>query len=156
MLMDSHVKQAIDEMSGQIRAAIDELNDRIVVNALADGSRVDVDDKNALKNLCRKLRDQRKVRSTYFPANLFHEPAWDILMALYLARIEEKVMYVKSLVVGADAPVATSQRWIEHLANLNLISRREDTADRRRIEVSLSEDGATAMENYLVEISARC
>ena len=58
-------------------------------------------------------------------------------------------MNVKTLVASADAPVTTSQRWIDHLAKLRLVDRITDPADRRRIEVSLSLLGAEAIEGYL-------
>ena len=101
---------------------------------------------------CRLLREQRRRRSAHLPAELFHEPAWDMLLTLYVARVERRTMYVKMLVLAADAPITTSQRWIEQLAKLNLVVRTEDPVDRRRVEVALSESAAVAIERYLVEM----
>ncbi|WP_076071353.1 hypothetical protein [Sphingomonas montana] len=101
---------------------------------------------------CRLIREHRRCRRAYFPAELFHEPAWDMLLTLYVARVERRTMYVKTLVLAADAPITTSQRWIEQLSRLGLVVRTEDVADRRRIEVALSEGAAASIERYLTEL----
>lgn len=103
----------------------------------------------SLAQKARTLVDQRRLRRRSLPAELFHEPAWDMLLALYIAHDEGRVLNVKSLVACADAPVTTSQRWIEHLHKLRLVTRVVDTIDRRRLEVSLSQNGVEAMETYL-------
>ena len=61
-------------------------------------------------------------------------------------------MNVKTLVSAADAPVTTSQRWIDHLAKLGLVTRVVDPTDRRRIEVTLSQTGLEAIDGYLKAI----
>ncbi|MDR6128481.1 DNA-binding MarR family transcriptional regulator [Sphingomonas sp. SORGH_AS802] len=104
-------------------------------------------------NRARALIEQRRLRRRFLPEELFHEPAWDMLLALYVASHDHRVMNVKTLVSSADAPVTTSQRWIEHLAKLGLVRRMVDPIDRRRIEVSLSDDGRRAIEAYLAAIA---
>lgn len=96
--------------------------------------------------------EHRRLRRRFLPEELFHEPAWDMLLALYVADQDGAVMNVKTLVSCADAPVTTSQRWIEHLAKLRLVTRVVDPIDRRRIEVSLSPEGLKAMEVYLAAL----
>jgi len=98
------------------------------------------------------LIDQRRLRRRFLSDELFHEPAWDMLLALYIAWHANKVMNVKTLVSAADAPVTTSQRWIDHLAKLGLVTRVVDPTDRRRIEVTLSQTGLEAIDGYLKAI----
>ena len=100
----------------------------------------------------RDLLAQRKMRRRFLPAELFHEPAWDMLIALFIAHNDTRPTNVKALVAMADAPVTTSQRWIEHLHKLKLIDRVNDPADRRRIEISLSHSGYEAITAYLTAI----
>jgi len=97
----------------------------------------------------RTLLAERRARSRFLPAELFHEPAWDMLLALFVAQHERRVMNVKTLVGHSDAPATTSQRWIDHLAKLGLIDRVVDMVDRRRIEVQLSESGDGALRALL-------
>ena len=104
------------------------------------------------RELAKQLLAQRQARFDHFPAELFHEPAWDMLIALFIAHNDTRPTNVKALVAMADAPVTTSQRWIEHLHKLKLIDRVNDPADRRRIEISLSHSGYEAITAYLTAI----
>lgn len=95
------------------------------------------------------LLQQRHARSRYLPPSLFHEPAWEILLSLFVAHHRGKTLNVKHLVEQVDAPVTTSQRWIDTLAHMKLIQRFTDVNDRRRIELSLSDTALSAVERYL-------
>ncbi|MEH3159840.1 MAG: hypothetical protein PGN08_13460 [Sphingomonas taxi] len=106
------------------------------------------------RELAKQLLAQRMARFDHFPAELFHEPAWDMLLALFVAHEERRTMNVKTLVGSAHAPVTTSQRWIDHLHKLKLIDRVIDPVDRRRMEISLSDSGYTAVTAYLRRLGA--
>ena len=106
------------------------------------------------RTLAKQLLAQRMARFDHFPAELFHEPAWDMLLALFVAHEERRTMNVKTLVASAHAPVTTSQRWIDHLHKLKLIDRVIDPIDRRRMEISLSDSGQTAITAYLRRLGA--
>lgn len=101
-----------------------------------------------------QLLTQRAARFDHFADELFHEPAWDMLLALFIAQADHRTMNVKTLVATAQAPVTTSQRWIDHLHKLNLIDRTIDPADRRRVEISLSDAGHQAILAYLQQLGA--
>ncbi len=107
-----------------------------------------------MRDMAKQLLAQRLARFDHFPAELFHEPAWDMLLALFVAHEERRTMNVKTLVASAHAPVTTSQRWIDHLHKLKLIDRVIDPIDRRRIELSLSDSGYTAVTAYLKRLGA--
>ena len=100
----------------------------------------------------RSIVASRKARRKFFPADLFHEPAWEMLMSLFIVYEGEHTMNVKALVSCSDAPATTSQRWIDHLHKSGLIDRVTDTIDRRRIDISLSERGHDAMVRYLSDV----
>lgn len=104
-------------------------------------------------DVARRLLAQRAARLDHFPAELFHEPAWDMLLALYVASEERQTMNVKTLVATTSAPVTTSQRWIDHLHKLKLIDRIVDPMDRRRVEISLSDAGHRAVIGYLDRVN---
>ena len=106
------------------------------------------------RELAKQLLAQRMARFDHFPAELFHEPAWDMLLALFVAHEERRTMNVKTLVASAHARVTTSQRWIDHLHKLKLIDRVIDPVDRRRMEISLSDSGLTAVTAYLRRLGA--
>jgi predicted transcriptional regulator len=116
-----------------------------------DGEGAEGDPEGALVRRARHLMDQRRLRARYLPAELFHEPAWDMLLALYVGQHERRTMNVKTLVSYSDAPATTSQRWIDHLHKLGLIHRITDMVDRRRVEIQLTETGEDAIRRYLRE-----
>ena len=110
---------------------------------------VAISPKDALAKQAAGLLRHRQLRKRFLPADLFREPGWDMLIAIYIADSNGHPMNVKSLVAMVDAPATTSQRWIDHLDRLGLVTRATDPLDRRRIEVSLTHAGQSALEAYL-------
>lgn len=146
-MKEQAVVSLIRDLSARLSAVAEEFSERAyLVEAPAAAQ---PDPPRSLVQKAQMLSDQRRLRRRSLPAELFHEPAWDMLLALYIAHDEGRVLNVKSLVACADAPVTTSQRWIEHLYTLRLVTRVVDPIDRRRLEVSLSQTGIEAMESYL-------
>jgi DNA-binding MarR family transcriptional regulator len=148
-MADESVVALIKDFTAKLSAVAEEFSGRADQVQHPDTVQASVRDDAAKLDLARVLLDQRRLRRDFLPDELFHEPAWDMLLALYLAWHEGRTMNVKTLVGASDVPVTTSQRWIDHLAKLNLVTRVVDPADRRRIEVSLSQDGLQAIEGYL-------
>ena len=138
----------IEELSAKLSAMAEDLDYCAAAARGTDGDRA-----ASRLPIARRLIEERRLRDRFLPDELFHEPAWDMLLALYVAQHEGRVLNVKTLVAAAGAPVTTSQRWIDQLGKLGLVERVVDPADRRRLEVSLSESGLQALEEYLAAIS---
>lgn len=107
-----------------------------------------------LCHLAMQLLNHQRARREYFSKDLFHDPAWNMLIALFVAHHQKTVINVKTLIASADAPATTSLRWIDHMHDLGLIDRTVDMVDRRRVEVSLSNAGSIAMTKYLRAIAS--
>jgi hypothetical protein len=91
----------------------------------------------------------RRRRSRIFQNDeLFGEPAWDILLDLYIAHVEKKSVSVSSACIGSAAPPTTGLRWLGVLADQQLVMREHDPEDQRRVLVRLTERGLTAMDEY--------
>lgn len=91
----------------------------------------------------------RRRRSTIFgDSELFGEPAWDILLDLYIAHIEDKPVSVSSACIGSAAPPTTGLRWLGLLADRSLVTREHDPDDQRRVLVRLTERGLAAMDEF--------
>lgn len=97
----------------------------------------------------RAMLRARRLRDEHFPADLFADPAWDILLDLMSARLERKRVTVSSLCVAAAVPPTTALRWIAVLTERGLLVRDIDGADRRRAFVSLSDIAARALGTWL-------
>ncbi|WP_194954899.1 helix-turn-helix domain-containing protein [Sphingopyxis solisilvae] len=91
----------------------------------------------------------RRRRDKLFDADLFAEPAWDMLLDLFIQRHHERPVSVHSLCIAAAVPQTTALRWIGKLAEKGLIDRRNCTHDNRVIYIMLSEAGLDIMRRYL-------
>lgn len=92
---------------------------------------------------------RRRTRASIFgSADIFGEPAWDILLDLYIAQAEKKPVSVSSACIGSAAPPTTGLRWLGVLADIGLVMREHDKEDQRRVLVRLTERGIAAMDEY--------
>lgn len=99
--------------------------------------------------LAMRAYDERRARDRIFPSNdLFGEPAWDILLDLYIAYSKGKAISVSSACSASHAPATTALRWLGVLAERKMVVREADDEDHRRVLVSLSATGLGAMERY--------
>jgi DNA-binding MarR family transcriptional regulator len=104
-------------------------------------------DRQRAKAVRRMLR-QRRMREQYFPADLFADPAWDMLLDLYAARLERQPVSVSSLCIAAAVPATTALRWIKTMTDAGLFLREDDPHDGRRIFIALAEGACDALARY--------
>ena len=99
--------------------------------------------------LARQTYDDRRRRAKIFQSeSLFGEPAWDILLDLFIAAKERRRVSVTSACIGSAVPSTTALRWITILENQELLVREADPGDARRIYVKLSTKGYSYMLQY--------
>ncbi len=91
----------------------------------------------------------RRLRGQFLAKELFADPAWDMLLDLTAAQLEERAVSVSSLCIAAEVPATTALRWIRTLTDLGLFVRVADPRDRRKVYIQLSEPGFAAMLGYL-------
>lgn len=151
-MKNESVVDVIKDLTAKLSAVAEEFNGRIAHAAEKELPGDELSDA-MLVSQAETLLTERRLRRRFLPAELFHEPAWDMLLALFVSHDERQPMNIKALVSMSDAPVTTSQRWIEHLHKLKLIDRVIDPTDRRRVEISLSHTGDLAMRAYLRSFS---
>lgn len=97
----------------------------------------------------RNLIRARRARDQFFRADLFADPAWDMLLDLMAARLEHKRVSVSSLCIAAAVPATTALRWIKAMTEQGILERRADNNDGRRIFIGLSDRASAAMSAYL-------
>ena len=103
--------------------------------------------------LVRRMIKLRRDRDRFLPAEIFADPAWDMLLDLTAARLEGRSVPVSSLCIAAAVPTTTALRWVRSLPEAGLLERRMDPADARRSHVALSDAVAAAMLDYLRSFS---
>jgi MarR family transcriptional regulator, temperature-dependent positive regulator of motility len=96
---------------------------------------------------------RRKRDSVSGRPSLFAEPAWDILLDLYIAHCRRADIQVSSVCLDAGVPSTTILRWIARLEDEGLIFREPDGSDARRRYVRLTDEGQLMMKNVLCAVS---
>ena len=81
------------------------------------------------------------------------EPAWDMLLDLFIQGEEGRLVSVMSVTVAGAAPSTTGLRWLRAMERRGMVVRTHDRVDRRRTFVRLSEDAAAGVRLYLSSLS---
>lgn len=108
--------------------------------------------KIALLTLAEEEYRNRGSRVSFLDRELFGEPAWDILLDLYIARLSSKRLPLTSLAIGSRVPYTTAHRWMVLLESRGLIERDHSGEDKRVKYVSLSNAGQVAMDRYFDQV----
>lgn len=95
----------------------------------------------------------RRARDQAFEGSLFLNPAWDILLDLYINHVQGRKECVSNVCIASSAPATTVSRWIALLEKQGLIERASDPNDKRRTLLGLSADGLRRMEQALLASS---
>ncbi|RSU50546.1 MarR family transcriptional regulator [Sphingomonas sp. S-NIH.Pt15_0812] len=82
-------------------------------------------------------------------ADLFGEPAWDMLLDLYIALHEDKPVTVSNACLSSGAATTTGLRWVATLAERGLVERIPDPKDGRRYFVRLTAEASALVERAL-------
>jgi DNA-binding MarR family transcriptional regulator len=94
----------------------------------------------------------RRLRSRFFPEELFADPAWDMLLDLLQAEIAHLRVPVSSLCIAAAVPATTALRWLKAMVSQGLFVRRADPHDGRRVFVELAPEASGALRRYFAEV----
>jgi DNA-binding MarR family transcriptional regulator len=101
-----------------------------------------------INSFIQNILRMRRSRERYLPPDLLCDPAWDMMLDLYLSDQRGREVGVSSLCLAAHAPTTTALRWIALLEKEELIVRRSAPRDRRLCLLSLTEKGSAAMEGW--------
>jgi DNA-binding MarR family transcriptional regulator len=131
----------------------DEIRDRLsaalrMVDEIATVPQSRALNATATEKEIREILKLRRRRARFFDADLFADPAWDMLLELYAAELGQQRISISSLARGAAVPMTTALRWITTLETSGLIERQPDPLDGRRYFMSLSYRGLEAMDTY--------
>jgi DNA-binding MarR family transcriptional regulator len=101
--------------------------------------------------VARAILQDRKRRGRIFNSGMFGEPAWELLLNLYVMDAEGPRLTIGRLIQVADCAQTTALRWLEYLQDQGLIVRREHPTDARTALVSLTDKAREALDLYLSE-----
>lgn len=137
-------------MAGDLLAFADTIDEALI----DDPEPASEIDRARLAEIARDAYRGRRVRDRFFDdAALFGEPAWDMLIDLFIAACDGKKVPVTSACIGASVPTTTALRWLAVLETRGLVVREADLVDARRVFVRLSDDANAKMKRYFTRIA---
>ena len=83
----------------------------------------------------------RALRYGHFPADIFDEYAWDMMLHMYIAGLRRQIMYVDNIINLTSKSKTIGERWIKYLLSEGMISIDDDC-------VALSDDAFDRMNVY--------
>ncbi|MEO0056785.1 MAG: hypothetical protein RIT17_221 [Pseudomonadota bacterium] len=104
--------------------------------------------------MVRQVIANRQARARFFDAELFGDPAWDMLLDLTAAHGEGAQVSVTSLCIAASVPATTALRWLTQMVESGIFVRVPDPADKRRAFIALSDRSLAAMAGYFASLRA--
>ncbi len=104
-----------------------------------------------LSIIAKFIYNRRMRRSLFLPKSLFGEPAWDMLLDLFMQDTGRKRISTQSLCIASNAPPTTALRNIDLLVQEGLVQRIKSEADKRVVFIELTSEGKLAVGKYLLD-----
>jgi DNA-binding transcriptional ArsR family regulator len=96
-----------------------------------------------------RLYAERRRRDALFPGELFGEPAWDLLLAMFTAREKGQPMILCKAYKAAGVSDTTGRRLLDRMEQEGLITRRRAPRSRKMRVVELTDEAVERLIDYL-------
>lgn len=103
---------------------------------------------HALRAVAERLYAERRKRDEYFPPALFGEPAWDLLLALFIAHDDGRAVSLAEAYEAARVDARHGPTLIERLIDSGLVSR----SHNRGNTILLTDHGMDRLTDYLADL----
>lgn len=104
----------------------------------------------AVKKAAELIEITRRRSKLLSAANLFADPAWFILLDLFVRQNGGLQTSVSSACHASFSPVTTALRHIAILTERNIIRRRYDLVDQRRVFLELTDETGAEIQRILL------
>lgn len=98
-----------------------------------------------------RLRRQRDDLFAPIAADLFAEPAWDMLLYLFIQKLRRHKVRKRAVISASCVPATTAWRWVAQLENAGLVQSIRSGEDRRVVTLELTGKGHERMVRYFCE-----
>ena len=95
----------------------------------------------------------RAMRADLFGASTFNDPAWDILLHLYIIRGRGRTETITQVCDAARCPPTTAMRWLGILESQGRVARQAHGQDRRKQIVALTDEGTGLMTRFVESVT---
>lgn len=100
--------------------------------------------------VARRILKVERLRQEFLPSAIFGEPAWKILLTLYVAS-SSLDRTVSRLGESSGVPLSTAIRWLDYLEAEGLVMLSSSTQDPQQREVHLTEKAYNSLRSFLSE-----
>lgn len=153
MLNDALKKLAVNLDAA--RQALDEvLRSNVGSNIDQEQSHIAACRQTAYETAVKRHRERFAKANNFRNAEIFSDPALDILLDLYIHQSRAEPAAARNVIVSSSGSAATALRWLKVLEKEGLIARSEEPIGGSTGLVRLTEDGFDSMTTYLCELSA--
>ena len=104
------------------------------------------DDRGPLLGRARFSLALKERRLELFGGDLSAEPAFDMLLALYVSEGADTIVTVSKLAELALVPLTTVLRWLDPLASKGWVDRSAVAGDARKFQLTLTAKGRDALD----------
>lgn len=118
-------------------------------NEASDAPPLGGNEKEQLAAIAQSEFHNRRRRDSLIRYDLFAEPAWDMLLDLYIQHHRGQPVAVDRLCTAAATASTTALRWLGLLIEKELVTRSSSAEDDGIPRVVLSDRGISEMERYL-------
>lgn len=158
--MDTHRNQAIDSKLTTLRQIAEQSDDlrARVEAALAKCLTAVLSEEQAPQttaDVVKSVIKSRTSRQQIFGTDIFRDPAWDMLLDLYVNRAEARETSVSSLCIAAGVPATTGLRYIAEMETLGFLGRRKDKRDARRVLIDADPLAMAGVERTISRLAVR-
>jgi DNA-binding MarR family transcriptional regulator len=101
-----------------------------------------------LRAVAERLYAERRKREEYFPPALFGEPAWDLLLTLFIANDDGRPVSLSEAYDAAQIDARHGPTLIEKLIAAGLVTR----SHNRRNAILLTDHGMDRLSDYLADL----
>lgn len=105
----------------------------------------------SLAQVAVRLRANAKQRTKHLSQEFLGEPAWEMLLELFIQFAGGATVSTKSLCLASGLADTTALRMLDRLEDAGLIERSHSTVDKRITLVGLSKQGVTAVGMILMD-----
>jgi len=112
-------------------------------------------DEEKLAAIASSIYAARRRRNELFDPSLFGEPAWDMLLILFVCKARGDEISTSALCARSNTPHATGLRWIDRLQKQGLVRRTRAAGDSRVMLVEVTANGYSLMRRYVIGGIAR-
>ena len=97
----------------------------------------------------KRIYENRQGRNKFLPEELLAEPAWDMLLELFMQFSGGAKVSTSSLCIASNSPQSTALRYLAQLEELGLVERFPAKNDRRVQLVTLTDRGVVGVGSIL-------